>query len=636
MIEKKICEKKQILNPITNRCVQINGATAKEVINKHLNNQLKLDALDLQKINDFDRSLLKKNEKPRKQEKADSKATSKATTSEESKATSKATTAEESKATSKATTAEESKATSKATSKSESKATSKSDKSDSKSESSESSSSSDESEKPKKAKKNAKPPKFKKTKEYKKLLKKYAELNLKIKDLKVDLEHKKEYKAEQLLVKEELIKQNPDVKFIKKNLPKAYDFNEPISVTKLNKISDNVKNKLANYLKHIKDQRSITYLNKEHQEACTQPNFNKSNLTIPIKSEYQQLELPMVKNPFAMGMSFAALDNPKIDLVNTKTTPISYSWNNYNKQLALNLFDPTLDYSVNTDWFKEMNNYINTLPKEDIFTILGYTYHGDEWANNHMRGKFQQTQFYSGLKSVMNTWLSAYMPVFFQAKSILHRKNFIPSLYVFKDDPVKLLNPPAYSHKYDPRLTSKEFKVSEMLELLNKEQDLSNSNIYMVLASMGFNLKPIFWMESIELFAKDLNRIIMGSPPLKTKLVVFRGVKNDYYLKGSNNNYYKNRGFVSTSLSYKLAKSFSGGLCCLKRIVLLPGSRALFISGLSRFPHEIELLLPVDTIFYIRNAKKTLPYYTSDHDRSHDICGKNMTKIYCTDVIVIK
>ena len=611
-IQKKECKKEQILNPITNRCVQINGTTAKEVIDKHLNNQLKLDALDLQKINDFDSSLLTK-EKKAKKDKAEA----------ESKATSK--------------TESESKATSKATSKAESKATSKTE-SESKAESSDKAASDDESssneevEKTKKSKKDKKPPKFKKTKEYKALLKKYAELNLKIKDLKVDLEQKKEYKAAQLLVKEELIKQNPDVKFVKKDLPKAYDYNEPISVTKLNKISDNVKNKLANYLKHIKEQRAITYLNKEHKEACDGNKVDKSKLTIPFKSESQILELPMVKNPFTMGMSFAALDAPKINLLPTKTTPIAYNWNNYNKQIALNLFDPTSDYAVNTDWFKEMNDYIKSLPKEDLFTVLGYTFHGDEWANNHMRGRFKQTQFYSGLKSISSTWLSAYMPVFFQAKSILHKKNFSASIYTFKNDPVIL----QASHPCDPRLTSKQFTVSEMLELLNKEQDLPNSSIYMALASMGYNLKPIFWMEAIELFAKDLNRIIMGSPPLKTKLVVFRGVKNDYYLKGSNNNYYKNKGFVSTSLSYSLAKAFSGGVCCLKRIVLLPGSRALFISGLSRFPTEIELLLPVDTIFYIKNAKKTLPYYIDNTSRLTDICGQHTTKIYCTDVIVVK
>ena len=598
-IQKKECKKEQILNPITNRCVQINGTTAKEIIDKHLTNQLKLDALDLQKINDFDSSLLQKKDKKKEKAEAESKATSKATSKTESS----------------------DKSESKATSKAESEAASEAEES-----------SSDEDEKPKKSKKGKKPPKFKKTKEYKALLKKYASLNLKIKDLKVDLEHKKEYKAAQLLVKEELIKQNPDVKFVKKELPKAYDYNEPISVTKLNKISDYVKNKLANYLKHIKEQRAITYMNKEHKEACDDYPTNKSKLTVPIKTESQILELPMVKNPFTNSMSFAALDAPTINLLSTKTTPITYNWNNYNKQIALNLFDPTADYSVNTDWFKEMNDYIKSLPKEDLFTVLGYTFHGDEWANNHMRGRFQQTQFYSGLKNIGQTWLSAYMPVFFQAKSILHKKNFAVSIYTFKDEPV-ILNK---AHACDPRLTSKQFTVSEMLDLLNKEQDLPNSSIYMALASMRFNLKPIFWMEAIELFAKDLNRIIMGSPQLKTKLVVFRGVKNDYYLKGSNNNYYKNKGFVSTSLSYNLAKAFSGGICCLKRIVLLPGSRALFISGLSRFPTEIELLLPVDTVFYIKNAKKTLPYYFDQKSRLHDICAEHTTKIYCTDVIVVK
>jgi hypothetical protein len=158
----------------------------------------------------------------------------------------------------------------------------------------------------------------------------------------------------------------------------------------------------------------------------------------------------------------------------------------------------------------------------------------------------------------------------------------------------------------------------------------------MALSSFAWNLKPIFWMKAIEMFTNDLNRIIKNSPPLRKKLVVFRGVKTDYYLTGSKNKFYKNQGFVSTSLSYRLSRNFAGGKCCLKRIVLLPGTKCLFISGLSRFPNEIEILLPTNSIFYVQNAKRSIAYYESEDIKIDDVCAKKgVNTLYVTDIIVV-
>jgi hypothetical protein len=143
------------------------------------------------------------------------------------------------------------------------------------------------------------------------------------------------------------------------------------------------------------------------------------------------------------------------------------------------------------------------------------------------------------------------------------------------------------------------------------------------------------------MFSKDLNTIIKNSPPLKRQMVVFRGVKDDYYLKGHKNHFYKNSGFVSTSLSYDKALIFSGedkankAICCLKRIVLLPGTRVLYISGLSKFPQEMEILMSPDSVYYLKNAKRTLPYY-KEKDRGTDICGKKAKKLFMTDIVVVK
>lgn len=97
-----------------------------------------------------------------------------------------------------------------------------------------------------------------------------------------------------------------------------------------------------------------------------------------------------------------------------------------------------------------------------------------------------------------------------------------------------------------------------------------------------------------------LNEIIINSPPLKNKLTVWRGVKSDYVSLDTHKFYQNAQKFVSTSLDPKIAiESFMGLMkCCLLKITLLPGTRALFM-GLSKYEVEHEILLPTDSLFYV-------------------------------------
>ena len=431
----KPCKKEQIYNPETKRCVLINGTTTKKIIMKYKNKEIKLEEDDLKKLKEAQLlnspvvspdSLAKSNDKS-----PDSLAKSNDTSSENS---------------------------------------------------------SDESATPKKGgpKQGGPkqgPPKFKKTKEYNKLVKEYKKLNEKIKNINVTTADKKAFKKEQTEIKNKIVELNPAAKFVVKQLPgkpKPYVF-EPISPTQLAKVSDKVKQKLQNYLKHVREQKKLNYINEGHRKACATGVPDMKELTEPVQKFTKTLQYPMLRNMNSTIMSFADLDADKVKLVETQTTPMKFHYNNYNKQIALILFDPESDYTVDTDWFKDMNSYIKSLPKEDIFTVLGYTYHGDQWTNNHMRGMFQQGNFYTGLKNTQAVWTSCYMPVFFQAKEILQKDNFAPELYIFKDEPVTLKT--HESVKYDSRLTNKTYTVSQMLEIINKNKNIPNSNIYMALAN---------------------------------------------------------------------------------------------------------------------------------------------------------
>ncbi|WP_230685811.1 hypothetical protein, partial [Streptococcus pneumoniae] len=72
------------------------------------------------------------------------------------------------------------------------------------------------------------------------------------------------------------------------------------------------------------------------------------------------------------------------------------------------------------------------------------------------------------------------------------------------------------------------------MELISREYfKWSHSDKYIVLISLWHLMHQAIYKKTIELFQQDLTRIINMSPPLTRDTVVFRGVQNDFYLKGA-------------------------------------------------------------------------------------------------------
>ena len=144
-----------------------------------------------------------------------------------------------------------------------------------------------------------------------------------------------------------------------------------------------------------------------------------------------------------------------------------------------------------------------------------------------------------------------------------------------------------------------------------------------------------FWVEVMKLFKTDFERIINNAPPVRKETVVYRGVKGDYFLKGSNNNYYKNTSFVSCTLNpYYAVEYLRKGQCCLKRITLLPGTKVLFISGLSCYPYELEIVINVDSILFIKETITTNIYENND-DAKDDMCFERKRKIDISEIVIV-
>jgi hypothetical protein len=194
-------------------------------------------------------------------------------------------------------------------------------------------------------------------------------------------------------------------------------------------------------------------------------------------------------------------------------------------------------------------------------------------------------------------------------------------------------------NKYPEKVSIKEF---ESLTPKNKEKYLDNFVYYMKF----FKTEVI--EEAININIRIIENIIDKAPPLRTKMILYRGVFEDYFFDNKKQNvFFKNNAFVSTTIKKDIAQEFMGfaddGIrCCMKEITALPGTKMIWMEGLTSKIGEYEFLLSSNTTFLIRSHKKIRKYPYGDSN--YDLCTTNkMSKIkknnedivYASDVVAL-
>ena len=372
-------------------------------------------------------------------------------------------------------------------------------------------------------------------------------------------------------------------------------------------ISDVLKKQLLKYVKDYKQRKSITYSNKEHEKMC------ESNKLYPITEYIETLRLPYNKCTYsrntgkfiqylnAKKMPFEAKDYHDAD------DELYQAYNNFNKHLMTRFTNKEQLDDVDHEWFNDMNDYILNLSTYDIFTIIGYTY-DSFFINTYLSGKLTKSEFNKRIRQKNFSYNSHYFSYYKQAYSLL---STLPISFKNSD---KLVDGKSVSHW--------------IKKIIAKED-------YVIFISI-IKYLPYDWWETVaDLFRADLKRIIDNSPSIRKKMILYRGVKDDYMLKGLEKQVYKNNCFVSTSLYAYRGLLFIGddNKCCFKRITVYPGQKALFVTGLSYYPNEIEFLLNVDTQFYVqKNQYLTIPLYSNMHK---DTCFKNKTDVKVNDILLL-
>lgn len=410
--------------------------------------------------------------------------------------------------------------------------------------------------------------------------------------------------------------------------------------THIIQVSDKVKEKIHHFVESWKKQRDERlYIDESHRKFCANKkvlhvNKPSTDMKKPFVRYGVNVDLP-IKKMVQPTFSFPKheLDLPKQNFITQLMTCTTFSFNNYSiRNILFKGTKGSMTYFedvVDSEWLDEMNKYVSNLKTSEIYTLIGYSFYGDVIANSYMRKKLDESQFMKDVGGE-DKWLS-YYPLFFQALTVLDTVQDQATIIRNKDIIIipNIIRPTITFA--DKSLLKKAMKISEILKLIQSKSAIKTSDKYTLLSLIGNELSfKLFWEKVIVQYISDLDRIIRNSPPLKKPMIVYRGVTNDYYLKGTAGHVYRTDSFVSTSMNFSSSLKFAGFSCCFKRITLLPGTRALLLAGVSRFQNEVELLLGPQSQFYITKYKSFMSKDTTA------ICPISKTNITVTDAVVIK
>jgi hypothetical protein len=375
-----------------------------------------------------------------------------------------------------------------------------------------------------------------------------------------------------------------------------------------------IKQRITSFLKLFSNDSSSTlkYINDQHKKYCVSNSYK--DLPEPIERYSIEYIIPVqTANIIHLGKFKPMLSSTPIKFEYLLKQIFTIKFNNYNEKSGMALFHT--HYEVPSEWILSMNQYITSLSLDELFTVLGYSYHSYDFINAYLRGSMNKIKMKSLLeKHPKNYFFPFYIQVY-DMRSEMKR-------YVDSKDLKKIIT-----------IDGNKKSVEQWIDSI---QTLSKTDAYLICMQVQKYVSYDFWIRIMESFKKDLHNIIQNSPPLKKELVLYRGVRNDYFLKGKDKHYYKHETFVSCSLDpiHSLKYIDKNTKCCFKRITLLPGTRALLMAGLSHY-NEFEVVLNNDTIFYVHEKKKQFIYTTGENSKN-DLCFKNNVKttIEIVDMIV--
>lgn len=353
---------------------------------------------------------------------------------------------------------------------------------------------------------------------------------------------------------------------------------------KTHEISKSVANKVRNEIHESSTHVKNYFSSKQHEELCKTGNWDKVN--VPFIHTTSKVTFPMLKIVYKTP---AALNGkPKIVTVFDDFPRINqyeYSTNNLLDSVIKELGISNQPDNLDMDWVREQMAYIKNLPKEDLFTLMGYTNQSHNWCNAYLRGIWSHNIFYlSQLSTVDFIKKPFFFPIYFQLKRLILATN------------------------RDAKDLSMDVDFRNEILKMRKDKSSKESDLYIKFVKNAHKIEEKVVREALDMYCADLSRIIQNAPRVKKTMTIFRGVRHDIF-KETEGKYYKNVGYVSCSFDLAWGKVYMASpSCCLQVVRLLKGAAAIIASPVNSYGGEREVVLDHGTTYFFkkRNAKKLM------------------------------
>ena len=363
------------------------------------------------------------------------------------------------------------------------------------------------------------------------------------------------------------------------------------------KISSNIKASLLDGLyrarKNIERNKDI-YMDSEHELLCE---YYKKYTALSKQFESDKIKISY--NTFKIDKHVLSESHSKPDQIIFKDFKIKFEAfrNKYNNKFINELYVSTNpdDYA---EWIEEQNKFIRAMSPEEIYTLRCHTHDGDIIANYFIRNSFIIDKHIDDV-----------------GYEIQRKSTLIVEKTQFKSNRDYIL----FYYQIKEYLYKKNAELSKLSRIELEEYIKDEYNTF-------------DWGKILLLYIRDINNIFEKCPSVKKTLVIYRGSNDDYYLKNSTRGVHITKTLSSHTLNPKVAIGYANIQCCIMRVKLSAGCKAILIDNISGYEEEDEILLPFNTKYYIDYARHSINYYKNNIICPDETMAK---KITVTDLTVI-
>jgi hypothetical protein len=345
----------------------------------------------------------------------------------------------------------------------------------------------------------------------------------------------------------------------------------------LQEINESLKKRLLNKLSSSRKtiEENDLYLNEEHKLLCFYYNkYMELKAKLETKNKYKILRY--MKNILINDELNTLLVNEFENNIKYELLEYSYKikWNEYNKKF-INKLNYIFNYDYINIFLQEQDVFLKSLNTRELYNLKYYTYHGDIYINSFIQEKFKidLIKDYSG--------------------NLVSNENDLCYFFYQLKDYFKL-------NKYNDEIVNTD-NNEIFISFIKKE-------------CLNFDMKIYNYI--LNKYLLEMNEIFKKAPKTTQKLILYRGISNDYITSKLKKDFYKNSQFTSTSLFIENAIDYATNKTdkLILKINVNIGMPLIFVEGITLAEKDFEVIIPINAIFFIKNKFKQVPFYKNKNN----------------------